>query len=1381
MKNENYYVGLDIGTDSVGYAVTDERYTLCKYKGDAMWGVTLFDEVKEDACKTRRGYRTARRRLARRQARVRLVQELFAAEVAKVDPDLYRRLKESDTYAELPEDKVRIFGSREAQKAYQEQFPTIHHLIKALMSDEAPRDVRLVYLACAWLVAHRGHFLNDVDRDNLEAVTDFDRVFDDLEEFLKIDHETGEDCRLPWENTIGHDKVKAIFSQKIGITKKKKALEEAFFGAGGKAPTKIRDEESGTDGWAYNYADLITLLAGGVLNLNDKKHPLFGKAEYAELENTSFSLHMEDDGLAELCGSLDEDDAELLLKLKAVYDWSVLSEILRGETYLSDAKVKDYEEHRSDLTSLKKMIKTYGTRAQFEDLFRKTDKANNYVAYVGRASKSASQEDLCKEIRKIVERFDPTEDDREEYDRMMARLDAGSFLPKQVNGDNRTIPYQVYYAEMKEILRQAERYLPFLCERDKCGSVSEKLLKIMEFRVPYYVGPLQEKRGEDDRLNHWMVRRAGQRGRIYPWNFGDIVDLDGSEQAFISRMTNSCVYCLGEDVLPKNSLLYSSFEVLNEINCLKINGKTIPVEVKKAIYEGLFLKYDKVTPKKIETYLRSNNYMKADEVLSGIDETVKSSLKAYRKLHGYLTHGQLSDADAERIIERLAYSEDRGRVRKWIKAEFPQLNENETKSLSNLPFKGFGRLSKKLLNGIEGTDKTTGERSTIIRALWETDCNLMQLLSDRFTFKEELECENDEYCREQYGDTDRHTKQSIDRRMDEMRLSGAVKRSVYRTLDILDDVVKVQKHDPSMIFVEMANGGGEKGKRTKSRRQTLLELYQKVKDEDVRSVRQQLEALGADADNKLQSDKLFLYFTQLGRCLYTGRSIGLESVLSGDGAYNIEHIYPRAIVKDDSVLNNKILVASEANGDKGDTYPVSAQIRATQRSFWDKLLANDLITREKYDRLVRDTPFSQDERFGFANRQLVETRQSTKAVVNLLRELYPESEIVCVKAALASEFRRAFGCLKSRAVNDLHHAKDAYLNVVVGNVWHHKFSKNFWREDADNNVKAEQLYTHDVVTRGTKIWDGATDKERVVEILHKNTPHMTTYPICQHGKLFEATIKPAAPGWIPLKKDKPTEIYGGYDAATISFFVLVRFQRGKEREVMVMPVELLFADRFLSDTEFAMEYAKKMISKIANTTVNQVEFMLNGRILKINTMLSLDGFRMGIKSSSTKGKQLRVENMIPYKTSSAWEDYIKRLETFERKHKKNSNLVYSKDYDKIDEEQNLELFDIFSEKFQQKPFCVRPASPNKYLSNGRMNFTQLQIAEQTSVLMEILGLLGRMDTADLRAIGGGKEVCSAKISSFVSNWKKNYSDVRIIDTSASGLFESQSCNLLELL
>ena len=41
---EEYYLGLDIGTDSVGWAVCDTDYKIPKFKGNAMWGIRLFEK-----------------------------------------------------------------------------------------------------------------------------------------------------------------------------------------------------------------------------------------------------------------------------------------------------------------------------------------------------------------------------------------------------------------------------------------------------------------------------------------------------------------------------------------------------------------------------------------------------------------------------------------------------------------------------------------------------------------------------------------------------------------------------------------------------------------------------------------------------------------------------------------------------------------------------------------------------------------------------------------------------------------------------------------------------------------------------------------------------------------------------------------------------------------------------------------------------------------------------------------------------------------------------------------------------------------------------------------------------------------------------------------
>ena len=168
MADSKYFLGLDIGTNSVGWAVTDDRYKLKKFKGNLMWGVHLFDEAKQAA--ERRSFRTARRRLERRKQRIALLQEFFAPKIIKKDKSFFFRLKESGLLPDDSEHRSRniYFDDIDyTDKDYYIDYPTIHHLMCELMSSRKPHDVRLVYLACAYLLGHRGHFLSEVDKDNM--------------------------------------------------------------------------------------------------------------------------------------------------------------------------------------------------------------------------------------------------------------------------------------------------------------------------------------------------------------------------------------------------------------------------------------------------------------------------------------------------------------------------------------------------------------------------------------------------------------------------------------------------------------------------------------------------------------------------------------------------------------------------------------------------------------------------------------------------------------------------------------------------------------------------------------------------------------------------------------------------------------------------------------------------------------------------------------------------------------------------------------------------------------------------------------------------------------------------------------------------------------
>ena len=82
-KFEEYYIGLDMGTGSVGWAVTDSAYNIIKRHGKALWGIRLFESAK--TAEERRIFRTSRRRTERRKNRLHLLQEIFAEEISKKD------------------------------------------------------------------------------------------------------------------------------------------------------------------------------------------------------------------------------------------------------------------------------------------------------------------------------------------------------------------------------------------------------------------------------------------------------------------------------------------------------------------------------------------------------------------------------------------------------------------------------------------------------------------------------------------------------------------------------------------------------------------------------------------------------------------------------------------------------------------------------------------------------------------------------------------------------------------------------------------------------------------------------------------------------------------------------------------------------------------------------------------------------------------------------------------------------------------------------------------------------------------------------------------------------------------------------------------------
>lgn len=1348
---EKYYLGLDIGTNSVGWAVTDPSYRLERFHKKDMWGIRLFEQA--DTAADRRTKRTNRRRLQRRHQRIQLLQELFAEEMAKVDDTFFLRLNESKLHLEdkSVQGKYPLF----IEKGYTDidfyqEYPTIYHLRKDLMESDQPHDIRLVYLAIHHLLKYRGHFLIDGSLNSAKSFsTVFEQMMRSVQDGLKIDF------------TVSHpERVEEILRNRtMARSSKSKLLEKEFVVDPGEDDPKILKTV---------VKQICTFIAG---NKGDLKKVF--REDLDELEKTGFKFS--DPGFdEEILPDLENKIPDLLnvvQAMKAVYDWSVLVDILDGEEYLSFAKVKQFDEHKHNLHQLRQVMKKYCEKKTWVDFFDDPTGKSNYAAYIGHVKKNekkysvkrCSEEDFYKNLKGILGNISPNEEDTILINELKEKADAQILLPLQRSKDNGVVPHQVHQIELQMILERAETYLPFLKQRDDRGiSVLEKILKIFEFRIPYYVGPLSDRHVENG-ANAWIVRK--EAGRIYPWNYEEKIDLEKSNEAFIRRMTNKCTYLLGEDVLPKNSLLYQKFMVLNELNNLKIRGKGISVALKQQIYEDLFCSHTKVTGKKLLTYLRAHEDSElSSEDLSGFDQNFKASLSAQLDFEKQIFKEDFKKDSVKKIAEdiirwKTIYGDDNRMVQNMVRQQYPEVfSEEQLKKLNRLHYSGWGNFCAKFLTGIEGVHKDTGQQFTILQALWETNCNLMQLLSKQYTFQNAIE----ECNALNAGEIKSVDYDSLVR---DLYTSPANKRAIWQTIQITEEIKKVMKSAPDKIFIEMARGEEKEKKRTQSRKDRLMELYAAC-ESDVREWTKELDRWN---ERDFNSMKLYLYYTQMGRCMYTGEPIDLDALMSGNSKWDRDHIYPQSKIKDDSI-DNLVLVNKTENAKKSNGL-LSLEVQKKQREFWKELLEGGFISKKKYDRLTRNSDFSEEELAGFISRQLVETRQSSKAVAELLKRIYPDSKIVYVKASLASQFRKNnLHMLKSRRVNDYHHAKDAYLNIVVGDVYDAKFTSNpiaWMKKNYKSNYSINRVFDYDVY-RGTELVWKAIDKDAKrqgsIEIVRKtmlqNNILYTEYTYCGKGQLFNETIaKKGAGASIALKKGLDPEKYGGYTSPNTAYFAFVEFDGKKGQRVkQILEIPVYVANRIPQDKNILIEYFEN-VKGLKNVKILREK-------IKKNALISVDGFPMRIRGANDITLQFKgnIQLLLEYEE----EEIIRKIEKFLEK---DFNSEAIENFDGFTDKECIHIYELLADKLILTIYRKRPANQGIKLKENQEVFKRLSLAYKAKLINEIITML-RCDiatTSDLKLINGSKNAGNMAISKNTIGKSK----LILINQSVTGLFENR--------
>ena len=1376
MSNKIWYLGLDIGTASVGWAATDTEYKIIRKNKKRLWGVRLFEEAT--TADERRGYRSNRRRLARRKWRLNLLEELFEKEIAKIDSNFFLRLKESQYHYEDKTHQVpfAIFNDKDyTDKDYYKEYPTIYHLRTKLMSEDN-HDIRKVFLAIHHILKNRGHFLlqgQSFKEGNLNNL---------IKELLNLDilHISIE---ITEENIA---KISEIALEKKTLTDKVNDLK------------KLYPKEK-------QLLEVFRLIFGGKTSL-DK---LFAIDEYKDLDASVKSVSFKEKIYEEVRHDYEQvlsNYIELLDLAKLVYDSIILSDIKKEGKTLSESKVELYNKHRDDLTKLKTLVKNDSKLSEdkkvelYAEIFKEDkDKGANYVNYIRKSEegKGCNYEDfkkfLVKELAKLEESA--------AKDEILRDLELEIFLPLQRTKDNSVVPYQIHKEELVKILDNAVKYHKFLDEKDESGySLREKVIQLLEFRIPYYVGPLNSSKKAKEDGFAWSVRNKGYENTpVTPWNYEKVIDESASAEKFITNLTNKCTYLKGEDVLPKSSLLYSEFTLLNELNALRYDGNRISLEARNTIIDKLFKQQGKkVTKTSIKNLLKAEGFIDGKGEISGIDITVKNDLKSYRDFKKILGDKFNSEHVENIILWITLYGESRKLIKSKIEAVYGDIySKDEISKMSRLVYKDWGRFSRKLLTELVSKklyNEETGECLNIIGAMRQNNILFMELLADRFDYSHQIE-EFNKALQQEVTDITPEI-------LDDLYVSPAVKRSIWQTVRIVEELKKIIGCAPSKIFVETTRSNQEKKKPTDSRKKQLEALYKAAK-KDAKELEKEIgdlnfdtlsERLSSVEPSKLKAKKLYLYYTQLGRCMYTGEKIELNEL--NTNKYDIDHIYPQSKVKDDS-FTNTVLVKRESNAAKTDRYPLGSDIQTpSNRRFWKFLKDKGLITVEKYNRLVRTEEFSDEELTGFIARQLVETSQSVKAVANILGELNQETLICYSKAENVSSFRQNFGKIKDgnrksdnneqlikvREINDYHHAKDAYLNVVVGNVYDTKFTRNvfnFIKDKKDGRkYSLNNVFYENVSNSNTVAWEMNKTVHQVEKVMNNNNILVTRRTSEQKGGLFDATVYKAKVAenakegvYYPLKTSNPVvkdvTKYGGFTKVKIAYYSIFEYtlvsKKGEEKITRIIPIPIYISQNIKDDSTL-VEFAKSQINIKDGEEVK--DFKLKYRKLCKDNYIKLNDYPYYIGGKFND--YIYIDSAIQLILENNFEKYIKLISKYQNWKKENKDGEL---WGSITEEENKELYKYLVEKMNTSLFEKKKNNKyNEFIDEETfINFVKLEKEKQIVVLIELLNILTnkRQPSLDKKLIGVtvSRGYCGLDIS--------NFCQFSIIEQSVTGFYEKE--------
>ena len=628
----------------------------------------------------------------------------------------------------------------------------------------------------------------------------------------------------------------------------------------------------------------------------------------------------------------------------------------------------------------------------------------------------------------------------------------------------------------------------------------------------------------------------------------------------------------------------------------------------------------------------TNAVVRGGQGESGLESKMGSYIFFAKDIFGV---DELSRAEypvIEKIILWNTLFEDRSILKEKLQDEFGpsgngMLDAEQIKKICKKRLTCWGRLSEKFLTGIR-IDTQAGRSMSIMDVLREGNPSserrlgetmvMMEILHDNtLGFQEKV----DEHNRKYYAENEKSLG------VNELPGSSAIRRSLNQAIRIVDEIAKIAGHAPANVFVEVTRDEDEKkkGKRTTKRWDAIEDALKAFKAEGgdlaVMADFKELKAANVNLD-----ERLTLYLMQNGKCLYSGRAIDLNKLMAGSGEYEVDHIIPRAYIKDDS-LENKALVYREENQHKTDQLLIDKSIRWKMGETWKQLHQAKMIGDKKYRNLLRSS-INENAMKGFVARQLVETSQMVKMAQALLEARYANAgtKIVPVKASVSHNLRDAAGLVKCREANDFHHAHDAFLACRLGlfiqmrhpgmyenPIGYSHVIKKYVREQSELFKKTHRMpgsagfvvnsfmtagfdpETGEVFDdawneddevkryRGKYLpdgWNAAAEVEGIRRALNYRQCYISRMPYVDTGAYWNANpiSKRKAPK-IEIKKELDPLLYGGYDSKNAAYFFIYEARDKKARPVLQMAMMPIYKMKELeSDTSAFADYCRALTS-----------------------------------------------------------------------------------------------------------------------------------------------------------------------------------------------------------